>query len=302
MKQINDPNAWLCHYTRAHTAFARVLPSGRLLMNRYNRMRDPLENKEPFFAGVSGWSSDKDSDFQVFWQLQAAVRRARHPWRLVSLTQGQDTGRPPEGGWNDVFRCPWARPRMWEQYAENHAGVCLIFDREKLIDVFQYELAKLGQHWNQAVTYTPAGFAGSPAAHVQSEAFKGVAIEDGVAIHVYEHFTDFFFLKTEDWATECEYRFVLKPASDDGSTDKPLLVPYGDALKYVVVGEAFPPWQIEGARQVAKDARVELRFMSWKLGQPWPAVSPAPTDDERTARSESEPDAIPTQPSDDPSS
>ena len=34
--------------------------------------------------------------------------------------------------WNSfypAFDCSWARPRMWEQYGDNHAGACLLFDR-----------------------------------------------------------------------------------------------------------------------------------------------------------------------------
>jgi hypothetical protein len=46
-----------------------------------------------------------------------------------------------------------------------------------------------------------------------------------------------------------------------------------------------------GARQVAKDAGVDLRFMSWKLGQPWPARNPPPTDERHLPES----DANPTQ-------
>jgi Protein of unknown function (DUF2971) len=31
-----------------------------------------------------------------------------------------------------TFDCAWARPRMWEQYGDNHTGACLLFDRGRL--------------------------------------------------------------------------------------------------------------------------------------------------------------------------
>lgn len=33
---------------------------------------------------------------------------------------------------DDIFRRGFCKPRMWAQYAERHAGVCLVLDRQKL--------------------------------------------------------------------------------------------------------------------------------------------------------------------------
>lgn len=47
-----------------------------------------------------------------------------------------------------------------------------------------------------------------------------------------------FFLKTRDWETEFEYRFVLTAPDTDQ-----VFAEYGDALEAVIVGEKFPQWQ-----------------------------------------------------------
>jgi hypothetical protein len=43
--------------------------------------------------------------------------------RVLSFTRDAE-----ERGRFRGFDCCWARPRMWEQYANDHRGVCLLFD------------------------------------------------------------------------------------------------------------------------------------------------------------------------------
>jgi hypothetical protein len=54
----------------------------------------------------------------------------------------------------------YGRARMWEQYAERRAGVCLCFDREKLVNAARTHLVEVEAG---PVTYRPGGFAMSPA-------------------------------------------------------------------------------------------------------------------------------------------
>ena len=121
--------------------------------------------------------------------------------------------------------------------------------------------------------YTPAGFATSQAGAVLLDQFQEASLRDDIAHHVVRHFRDFFFLKTEDWATEFEYRFVFQRASEVPLANFVAwnLVSYDHALRYVVVGERFPDWQLPGARQVADTAGVELRRMQWQNARPYPA-------------------------------
>jgi hypothetical protein len=275
-RALDDPEAWLCHYTRAETAFAHILPSGKLRMNPYSKMRDPFENQRPVFLSAGAWGDDRDEQERLFWKLQGAVSRSRDRWALLSLTQGdhREFSRDVES----LFRCPWSRPRMWEQYAENHAGACLIFDRAALREALHHDLGGKGQYSEGSVEYTPAGFAASEGAAVQLGDFHEATLKDDVAHHVVKHNRDFFFLKTEDWASEFEYRVVFRRESDVPLANIVAghFAGYGRALRYVVVGERFPAWQLPGARAVADSAGVELRQMKWELARPWPAKIPAP--------------------------
>jgi hypothetical protein len=151
MAPLGDPLRWLCHYTRAETAFDKILPSRRLRMNPCSKMRDPFEKKQPTFKSFAGFG-DGDQIERLFWKAQDVVSRSRDRWCLLSLTRGDD--RDSSDAWHHAFRCPWTRPRMWEQYAEIRAGVCLVFDRADLLEVLRSELAGIGQYKHGNVRYT----------------------------------------------------------------------------------------------------------------------------------------------------
>ncbi len=265
-----DPEAHLCHYTGAETAFAHILPSGKLRMNAYRKMRDPFENKEPKLRAGTGWGEDERDEFVGrFFEVEQEVGKARDRYCLLSLTRGErDPDRPSEVR----FCCPWARPRMWEQYAEAHAGVCLVFDRPRLIAAVEEALRDKGQLWHQAVNYTRAGFAGSHAA-VMSLDPQGQTIAEYVRDHVLRNHEEFFFLKTSDWSSEFEYRFVSRRNDDDHLLLKALppihYVPYSDALRFVILGERFPDWLLPSAELAAARRGAEIRRMDWERG-PYP--------------------------------
>jgi hypothetical protein len=114
---MDDLADTLCHYTTAEAAFQHIIPYGKLRMSPYVRMHDPLENRELTF-GAAGW----DDDAQAKDLMEDVVDRIllyRDQTRLLSFTIDAVSGYT-EG---DVrFMRAWARARMWEQYASNHAG------------------------------------------------------------------------------------------------------------------------------------------------------------------------------------
>ena len=155
MQEIPPPTEALCHYTRADTAFSHIIPSGKLKMNPYGKMRDPFENKHPYLRSLSGWTppsadpaetDENDALGAMFWEVQGHIARSRDAWVLLSLTRYDDRDLLDDRwGTSRLYRAPWSRPRLWEQYAENHAGVCLVFDRDVMVETVEADLARIVQ-------------------------------------------------------------------------------------------------------------------------------------------------------------
>lgn len=158
---------------------------------------------------------------------------------------------------------------MWEQYGDDHAGVCLVFDRQRLVDALDRSIGSQGSYHRGEVRYTRAGFSGSAGARLDFDEHPGESVEDAVRIHLRRHLDCFFFLKTEEWASELEYRWVMEEAATRPDAPAPaFFADVGASLRSVVLGERFPRWRVFGAWQIAQAAGVELRQMEWRSGAP----------------------------------
>ena len=261
---LAKPEGLLAHYTTAEVAFEHVLPDGgQLRLSRYSDMNDPVEAQDLRIAFRYGDRSDEEANATYDSALQV-VQEIRGSRRLFCLTRdAPDT--------NDTFGCCWARPRMWDRYGDRHRGACLVFDPGKLRMAFHEQMPTPTSpdeptlHMG-AVRYTPGGIADSEAvASIVGDEAMFSDTRAAVARHIDAHYADFYLLKSNDWASEFEYRMLV--ASD---TDEPYAkVDYRDALVAVVVGYRFPPSQLAGAQLLCDQREVQLRRMWWEGGRPF---------------------------------
>jgi hypothetical protein len=263
-----DPMDTLCHYTSADAALDHIIPEGKLRMSPYARMRDPLENRELTFVG--SLPLDGKPEELVLEELMDLmddatfrIRRTRDRMLLLSFTVDATMG---YGEGDEPFMRAWARARMWEQYASNHVGVCIAFDREKALGHLRAQLHALGSPTLGDVVYTPRGFRGTEAATLRLARFR--EDESSLAAWVVEHEADLYFTKTLDWQTEHEYRVTI--FTDKTSNDGYVYVPFGGAesIRAVILGEHFPQAQVPKAESICEKAGIELLMLIWASGAP----------------------------------
>ncbi len=221
-------------------------------------MRDPVENKDilPSIA----WHGDPPAADRAIQAVYMQLRVARDRMRVLSFTRDAERRAEHAG-----FDCCWSRPRMWEQYGDLHRGVCLLFDRPQL------ERA-VGDAWScehtymRNVDYTREGIAaaGGPVRTlIDQRIFDDRQRAEAVDDYINSRHDAFFFLKSDDFATEYEYRVVLAAGGDDYA-----YIDYGDALVGVVLGERFPAWQRPAAIAASSELAFKLGRMHWEHGRP----------------------------------
>jgi hypothetical protein len=262
------PEGLLAHYTDAAAVFEHILPERRLRMSPYRRMRDPAENQD--ILPVITWGGDQPRAEDAVGGVIEDIKAARDAMRVLSFTRDAVDQRSSS---HPGFDCCWARPRMWEQYGDDHHGACLLFDRDRLEATLLDELG-VERIYLRNVDYDREGIAGSPVQTMSDpRIFDGEQRQIAVAEHIEKYREDFFFLKSDDFETESEYRVVLK--TDDHpplgyATDEEgyAYIGYGDALVAVVLGWHFPKWQRPGARDSCEGAGVKMLRMHWERGHP----------------------------------
>lgn len=112
--------------------------------------------------------------------------------------------------------------------------------------------------------YTPAGIADSAATFLTSRVMDPATRDEAVSEYLVNSRQELFFLKTDDWATEHEFRAVLA-----GSDDEYAYFFFKQALVAVILGEHFPEWQVAGAREICDEGHVALKRVGWLNGRPW---------------------------------
>ena len=138
---------YLFHYTTLATAVEHILPTRTFRMSPFSLMRDPRESHR---WGYSGVGSDHFAD-DLFEELAVRAEEQKANIKVMSLTR--DVERPPP---NEIFGRGFARPRLWEQYGGDHAGVCLGFDRTALVTQLETQLKEVGWMRHGDVEYEDA--------------------------------------------------------------------------------------------------------------------------------------------------
>lgn len=257
-----DDEEYFFHYTTRDAAFGAILPQRRLRFSPYEHMRDPLENKEWWFSGMAfgRLAYDEERARQAYDSFHRHANEIRRSAKLLSLTLSA----PYEDEREKVFAQGWARARMWEQYAERHAGVCLVFKKDALTEAIASSLEEQGaaQPYHRAVRYSASPFEdGSP--WLDFRTLHENSSPQAVRQWVQQHHDGLFFHKAPDWQTEHEYRFVVTQPHHAY-----MYADFGDSLASVIVGERFPPWQMAGATGTCGRFGIQVRCVSWALGFP----------------------------------
>jgi hypothetical protein len=215
----------VCHYTKPSTA-RLILGAGTLRLGQMRWTNDPWETRERRFEGSDsvGWSSPDDADEPA----AAFDRRFRDLVRVACATL--DTYSKA----SRIVQRGFGRPRMWAQYAENHSGACLVFNRDLLEATMMREVGARGQVFSGEVDYDPISMsAGGTALDVEYDQFKALG-EQQLWEHQVERYKEaLFFRKHEDWQAESEWRFVVV---DRSPSSNHLDCRFGDALMAVVLG------------------------------------------------------------------
>ncbi len=223
----------LCHYTTRYGALAHIIPSERLRLSPFARMRDPVEAKDAFVPYAFNDPHPPKAEVDA---LQAGVNRIlKHETKLLSFTLDgvgvNDLRAPPS-----QFHRGYARPRMWEHYAERHSGVCLLYD-EHLVERVVETLQPRGSVLDGSVRYSATPYMGLHESPVDyREVQRGEKSLDDLLAEVRKSVPEkLFFTKSDDWATEREYRIVLDSLTDDYE-----FVDVSGLLRGVLVGPFFP--------------------------------------------------------------
>jgi hypothetical protein len=263
IEYTSSANQYVYHYTKASTALNHILKDGVLRFASYTGTNDPKETKAWEFGLLT--SEDRDLGKYKHNNLSGWFsRELKSQAKLACFSM--DT--PPLTGDHmaDLFRRGFTKARMWAQYAENHTGVCLVFDREELLtDVKKHFGNYPLLHGN--VLYRNRDLIRGMDHHeymLNIDAYESLGPKACVRSHIQIHHRSLFFEKLNDWRDEAEWRAVLLTESQQS-----LYLPIKKSLVAVIHGDATDPDTSELMMSATKSWNIEHMGLSWKNSTPW---------------------------------
>jgi len=129
------------HYTKTATALEHILFNKKLRLSDRNDSNDPIENMTPSFsAGLIAGNQEEleniqnityDDSCKIKDDIKARIQQAKQVCFCMNDLSGKydrEHIKPLE-----YYGC--MKPRMWEQYADNYNGVCLVLSKNKLLEL-----------------------------------------------------------------------------------------------------------------------------------------------------------------------
>ncbi|MFN8106287.1 MAG: DUF2971 domain-containing protein [Nocardioidaceae bacterium] len=221
----------LYHYTSSDSAILGVLANRTFRLSPFQATNDLWESR-PLRPNLEGELSGEGLPHEEIGKIWEDIDRfIRGHSKVGCFTQ--DWALPDTAMQQDALR-GWGHLSMWAHYGARHTGVCLRFDRHRLIAAFEAAHGDAVHQFYGPVKYRTAEWGAGPhGISLEQAAEFGV---DAVALHYASvHRERVFFRKHADWATESEFRLVRTDLSIE-----PIYIDITDALTGVILGEAFP--------------------------------------------------------------
>jgi hypothetical protein len=251
----------LYHYTGAEVAVYNILAQGFLRLSSYEFTNDPQESRPrlPSLSGGSPRTPEGADELTLIWN-QADTWLRRYV-KVACLTQDFELVPPNYADDEDALR-GWAHPALWAHYGARHGGVCLRFDREKLVEQFHTQINSLGQCFHGAVDY-PAQRFSAPPPGLDIEQVREFGADAVVSFYIEKHHRELFFTKHHDWANENEFRLILNEPSL-----LPAYIDIKECLTGVILGDTFPTSMLETVHYLLSSTpEVELLKLQYHNGK-----------------------------------
>lgn len=209
IEQVTSSDAFLYHYTKASTARDFIFKNRNLRFGRYSETNDPKETKTWQFD----LGTNSNIDLGAYNIDELSTWLSSRLKRLAMLTCfSMDAAQLTGNHLQDIFKRGFCKPRMWAQYADKHSGVCIVFDRKKLVRQLEIQFASSHQVLSGAVTYVDRNIVRNFADQqymINLDVLESVGRDAYANLHLNTHYERLFFEKMNDWRDESEWRFIV---------------------------------------------------------------------------------------------
>ncbi|HRH10398.1 MAG TPA: DUF2971 domain-containing protein [Bacteroidia bacterium] len=207
------------HYCKLQTAIELILPPRQLLLSPLTKTNDPRENKSFVFAAAFG----PGTDFKDLNENNAEISDLlRKDCKVICFCQGH----------RHYFGYEYSK--LWAHYGDNHKGICLLLDKEQLIN---QNTKTASPEYLKKINYTEFDPTKPYEGHkmVDYVSMKVVGKEKYLKEHFRKLHLDYlYFTKDKEWESERESRLMYFSEKIENE-----YCSIKDSLKHIYLGVDF---------------------------------------------------------------
>lgn len=257
IKYISSDDA-LFHYTQRATALENILYEGSFKFSYLKNSNDPYEYSPKLFgAGGYSWDDGVKEHIDSTEDILESIFAKQTLFISFCSNEFED---------NSLISCGFLKLRMWAQYGENHKGVCLIFSKEKLSNLFKNQFAQ-----DQYMTFDGyidyVEYVNADVDHIvlaiDHDTFNNFHPENIAFKHLEKYHKKLFFRKPFDYRDEQEYRFVIVKKNDQGPYTMEPLFKIEGCLKGIILGDKFSVVYYPTIKSVCNKMNIQCKKLHW---------------------------------------
>jgi hypothetical protein len=212
IQKLNENS--LFHYTHWETALMYIIPKGEIKFSPLGKTNDPVEfsNYSPEVIANTPYNYEQ---IRKLLALSKELLEIRKDVKVASFVRNIKSKQP--------FSKGYLRTRMWSQYAEDSTGVCIVFDKNLLVNSVKRCLK------NKII------FSGN-IKYTDDLAIKEILrVRETITPNEFfnKYYRKFLFEKFKDYKDENEFRIAIL---DDNCIDPIYIRLDPKTIKYVIAG------------------------------------------------------------------
>lgn len=260
----------LFHYTTKETAIEKIFPDMTIRMGSMRATNDPRET-DPWFFGWVIEEGEPDPGHEFFAINHKIDETLKKSCLIACFTEDAPDPNPDIDPdlyvREDLGLQGYEHDRMWAQYAGNHTGVCIFFDRNKLKRRMEEHFrGRPGSLLHDSVDYVLKIDPGnSPFYELSWKEIRQVGPEVYARRHRDKFARQLYLTKNPDWISEQEHRFVWIDDSDHGNEVE--YVPIEGCVSAVCLGARFPEVYEVNIQAIKERLGIDIHRVRYSYGR-----------------------------------
>lgn len=260
----------LSHYTKLETAYEIIRKNSfKIFYGSFLRANDA---KETMYWHFRTADNKQTSELKLLQERETS-KQIKNKLATASFTIDKD----------DIPG--YYRPRMWDQYGEQNKGVCIVFNKDKILNIIKKKLDNNKKLYYREIEYlnlNPPKYYEGELKNIYVSDIKNTEELERKIFDSEESIYAYLFRKHIDWSNEAEYRILIRNINNQINSDKPYIdIPCIKAIEKIILGSYFyiktdgnPELNDEDLRQrmnflrACKNKHLRCQRIRWTNGVP----------------------------------